>query len=127
MNTKGEERKGGRQKGTPNKHKGLKAILAERSEDYFAKTLPVEEVIIADPKKRAAFISAHAGESFTQFEVDMIFAGTAARIKTQTDLLKFHTPQMQATAIDLQAHQVNVTLTERLAALSEGKEITPEE
>lgn len=107
----GRGRLGGRVAGTPNKNKPLKAFLREHSLEYF--TPGIEEVI--EGKKTGRIIS--------QYEKDLQNLDAASRVDAELKLLKFHTPQMQATAVDVSVAATNVTLAERIARLSRGEDI----
>lgn len=99
----GRGRLGGRQKGTPNKDNPLKAVLHQKSEDYF--TVPVDD------------------EGNTQFDLDMRGMEPAVRAKLQMDMLQYHTPKMQAVSNEVNVKEVNKTYTDRLARLSRGETI----
>ncbi len=90
---------GGRVKGTPNKDKPLKAMLREHSLKYFA----------PNPDNP---------EGISDFDKDMRAMPTTDRVEAELKLLRFHTPQMQATAIDLSFNEEKQTLAERLARLA---------
>jgi hypothetical protein len=107
----GRGRIGGRAPGTPNKDKPLKVFLREHSLEYF--TPSIEEVI--DGKKTGRMIS--------QYDKDVKDLAAADRVDAEIKLLKFHTPQMQATAVDLSVAANNVTLSERIARLARGEDI----
>lgn len=89
---------GGRQKGTPNKEKPLKALLREHSLQYFA----------PNPDNP---------DGASDFAVDVAAMTPADRADAHLKILKFHTPQMQATAVDISASSETTPLMERLAAL----------
>ena len=107
----GRGRLGGRQPGTPNKDKPLKTYLRQHSIDYF--TPNIEEVI--DGKKTGRMIS--------QYDMDVKCLDPASRVDAEIKLLKFHTPQMQSTSMDVTATSINLTLAERLARLAKGEDI----
>lgn len=99
----GRGRLGGRQKGTPNKENPLKAVLHQKSEDYF--TVPVDD------------------EGNTQFDLDMREMEPAVRAKLQMEMLQYHTPKMQSVSADMNVKEVNKTYTDRLARLACGETI----
>lgn len=103
---------GGRQKGTPNKEKPLKARLREHSLAYF--TPSIEE---KDKKGRPT------GQLVSQFDLDMAALDPDGRVDAEIKLLKFHTPQMQSTSVDVTVADQNQTLSERLARLAAGEDI----
>lgn len=111
----GRGRLGGRTAGTPNKNKPLKAFLREHSLEYF--TPKFDEVI--NGKKTGRLVS--------QYEKDLLDLDVANRVDAEIKLLKFHTPQMQATAMDVTLASANATLAERLARLAQGEEIAAAE
>ena len=108
----GRGRLGGRAAGTPNKEKPLKTFLREHSVGYF--TPNIEEK--RDGKPTGNFIS--------QFDLDMKVLDPKSRVDAEIKLLKFHTPQMQSTSVDVSVSDMNLTLTQRLAQLASGKEIS---
>ena len=111
----GRGRLGGRVAGTPNKDKPLKAFLREHSIEYF--TPKFQEVI--DGKKTGRLVS--------QYEKDLLDLDVANRVDAEIKLLKFHTPQMQATAMDVTVASANLTIAERIARLANGEEIATSE
>lgn len=94
---------GGRTKGTPNKDKPLKATLRQHSLEYFA----------PNPDNP---------DGISDFEKDLKGLTPCDRVDAELKLLRFHTPQMQATAVDITATEATLTLAERLAALSNPPE-----
>ena len=90
---------GGRTKGTPNKDKPLKAMLREHSLRYFS----------PNPD--------NPGE-LSDFDIDMLVMPPTDRADAELKLLRFHTPQMQSTAVDLTVNDEKQTLAERLARLA---------
>lgn len=108
----GKGRLGGRTKGTPNKEKPLKMILRSHSIDYFTQTL---DEVDNDGNPTGRVVS--------QFDLDMARCRPAERVKYEVDILKFHTPQMQATSVDVTASDATQTLSQRLNALANGEEL----
>lgn len=90
---------GGRTKGTPNKDKPLKAMLREHSLRYFS----------PNPDNP---------DGMSDFDRDMLAMPPTDRADAELKLLRFHTPQMQATAVDVSVSDDSATLAERLAALA---------
>ena len=107
----GRGRLGGRAAGTPNKDKPLKTFLREHSVGYF--TPNIEEKKNGKP----------TGNLVSQFDLDMKVLDPESRVDAEIKLLKFHTPQMQSTSVDMTIVDANKTLTERLALLAAGKDI----
>ena len=112
----GRGRLGGRAPGTPNKDKPLKTFLRQHSIQYF--TPDIEE------KDEDGTLT---GRMVSQFDIDIAALDPVDRADAELKLLKFHTPQMQATSVDLNIVEDNRTLSERLARLASGEDITPEE
>lgn len=112
----GRGRLGGRAAGTPNKDKPLKTFLREHSLQYFIPS--IEE---KDEKGNKT------GRLLSQFDIDCLNLDPQSRVDAEIKLLKFHTPQMQSTSVDVSVSDMNLTLTQRLAMLASGKEITPGE
>lgn len=95
---------GGRVKGTPNKDKPLKVMLREHSLRYFS----------PNPENPGGM---------SDFDVDMLAMPPTDRADAELKLLRFHTPQMQATAVDVAfTDEKSVSLAERLAALAAENE-----
>lgn len=109
----GRGRLGGRAPGTPNKDKPLKTFLREHSLQYF--TPSIEE---KDEKGKKT------GKLVSQFDIDIAALDPVDRADAELKLLKFHTPQMQATSVDLNIVEDNRTLSERLARLASGEDLT---
>ena len=109
----GRERLGGRAPGTPNKDKPLKTFLRQHSIQYF--TLDKEE---RDEDGKPT------GRMVSQFDIDIAALDPVDRVDAELKLLKFHTPQMQATSVDLNIVEDNRTLSERLARLASGEDLT---
>lgn len=109
----GRGRLGGRSAGTPNKDKPLKTFLRQHSVEYFTPSIEEED---KDGKKTGRLIS--------QFDMDCRMLDTESRVDAEIKLLKFHTPQMQSTSVDLTVQESNLTLTERLAKLVKGEDIS---
>ena len=108
----GRGRLGGRAAGTPNKDKPLKTFLREHSVKYF--TPCIEEKDDAGKK---------TGQLVSQFDIDCKTLDPESRVDAEIKLLKFHTPQMQSTSVDMTIVDANKTLTERIALLAAGKDI----
>jgi len=108
----GRGRLGGRAPGVPNKDNTIKTYLRQHSTDYF--TPSIEE--LDDSGKPT-------GRLISQFDLDILSLEPQSRVDAETKLLKYHTPQMQATSVDVTVSDQNKTLTERLAALVAGEEI----
>lgn len=90
---------GGRQKGTPNKQNPLKGYLSAHSMKYFE---PSEE-----------------NNGLSQFEADLLAMKPEDRVQAEIKLLKYHTPEMKSTEVDLTIDEdENKTMDERLAELS---------
>lgn len=111
----GRGRLGGRAAGTPNKDKPLKTFLRQHSVEYFT---PNKEEIGEDGKPTGRIVS--------QFDIDIATLPPADRVDGELKLLKFHTPQMQSTSVDMNIVDDNRTLSERLARLAAGETINPE-
>lgn len=109
----GRGRLGGRQPGTPNKDKPLKKFLREHSLEYFT---PNKEELDKDGNPTGRLVS--------QFDIDIKCLDPVDRADAEIKLLKFHTPQMQATSVDMTITDENMTLAQRLARLAAGKEIS---
>lgn len=110
----GRGRLGGRAAGTPNKDKPLKTFLRQHSVAYF--TPSIEE---KDEKGKKT------GRIISQFDKDIACLDPVSRTDAEIKLLKFHTPQMQSTSVDMTIVDENKTLSERIALLAAGKEIAP--
>ncbi len=109
----GRGRLGGRQPGVGNKDKPLKTFLREHSIGYF--TPNIEEVDDFGKK---------TGRMVSQFELDNKELDPATRIDAEIKLLNYHTPKMQSTSVDVSVSEMNLTLTQRLAQLASGIEIS---
>lgn len=110
----GRGRLGGRAPGTPNKEKPLKTFLRAQSADYFT---PNQEEIGDDGKPTGRIVS--------KFDLDLAKLDPATRVDAELKLLRFHTPQMQATSIDMNVADEAVTIVERLRLLANGQELPP--
>ena len=97
----GRGRLGGRTAGTPNKDKPLKTFLREHSLLYFT----------PDPE---------TGRS--QYDLDMEALDPRDRIDAELKLLKYTTPKMQATTVDMAITDDKQTLSSRLAQLAEEEQ-----
>ena len=109
----GRGRMGGRAAGTPNKDKPLKTYLRQHSIGYF--TPSIEE---KDEEGK------NTGQLVSQFDIDCKCLDPESRVDAEIKLLKFHTPQMQSTSVDMTIVDENKTLSERLARLARGEDIT---
>ncbi len=108
----GRGRLGGRQAGTPNKDKPLKTFLRQHSVQYFT---PSIEEKGEDGKLTGRIVS--------QYDLDIAGLDPASRVDAELKLLKFHTPQMQSTSVDVTVSDESRTLAERLARLAAGEDI----
>jgi hypothetical protein len=108
----GRGRLGGRAAGTPNKDKPLKTFLRQHSVQYF--TPSIEE---KDDKGNKT------GQLVSQFDIDCKTLDPESRVDAEIKLLKFHTPQMQSTSVDMTIVDENRTLSERIARLAAGEDI----
>lgn len=111
----GRGRIGGREKGTPNKNNIIKNILKAHSEDYFS---PDKEEIGEDGKPTGRIVS--------QFDLDLRNLKSVDRVNAELSVLKYHTPQMQAAAIDMSVDAQDRSFSTRLARLSNGESIAPD-
>lgn len=109
----GRGRLGGRAPGTPNREKPLKTFLRQHSIQYFT---PDKEERDENGKPTGRMVS--------QFDIDIAALAPVDRADAEIKLLKFHTPQMQATSVDLNIVEDNRTLSERLARLASGEDLT---
>ncbi len=103
---------GGRQKGTPNKPNPLKETLRKQSVAYF------EPNITIDDEEIAATLHASIGDTVSRFDLDIAAMDPKDRAAIQERLLRYHTPQMQATSVDVSISDEKQTLAERLARLA---------
>jgi hypothetical protein len=108
----GRGRLGGRAAGTPNKDKPLKTFLRQHSVEYFTPNIEEKD---KQGKKTGRIVS--------QFDIDIKGLDTVSRVDAEIKLLKFHTPQMQSTSVDMTVTDANKTLSERLVLLAGGKDI----
>jgi hypothetical protein len=110
----GRGKTGGRQMGVQNKNKTLKAILAEHSLAYFTPSI--------ETKNRD-------GEDIlvSQFDRDVSQLDPKDRVKAEADILRYHTPMMQATSVDMAVADRNRPLTEWLQAKIDGDNAPPKE
>lgn len=113
--------------GTPNKEKPLKTFLREHSLRYFTPVIAPEDANIEDGPRRAEFILLHQGELVSLYDIDLYKMKPADRAKAEQDLLAYHTPKMQAAAIDMAVNEGNMTIRERLDQLAKSGEINEEE
>lgn len=111
----GRGRLGGRQAGTPNKDKPLKTFLRQHSVEYFT---PSISEVGEDGKP--------TGRTVSRYDIDVAALDPASRVDAELKLLKFHTPQMQSTSVDMTVLDDNRTLADRLARLASGEDITPD-
>ena len=108
----GRGRLGGRAAGTPNRDKPLKTFLRQHSLEYFTPRIEEE-----DENGRKT------GRMLSQFDVDCETLDPESRVDAEIKLLKFHTPQMQSTSVDMAVVDANQTLVGRLARLADGEDI----
>lgn len=108
----GRGRLGGRAPGTPNRDKPLKAFLRQHSVGYFIPS--VEET---DESGNAT------GRMLSQFDADCAALLPGDRADIELKLLRFHTPQMQATSVDMTLSDTGMSVSERLARLAGGEDI----
>ena len=108
----GRGRLGGRAAGTPNKDKPLKTFLRQHSVQYFTPSIEEKD----DNGK-------NTGRLVSQFDLDCMVLDTESRVDAEIKLLKFHTPQMQSTSVDMTIVDDNRTLSERIARLAAGEDI----
>ncbi len=109
----GRGRLGGRTAGTPNKDKPLKTFIRQHSIDYFTPTIEEDD----DNGEKT-------GRTLSQFDIDCMALDPATRVDTEIKLLNYHTPKMQSTSVDVTVAELNLTLTQRLAQLASGLEIS---
>lgn len=108
----GRGRLGGRQPGTPNKDKPLKIFLRQHSVEYFT------------PSIKETDADGHpTGRLLSQYDIDVLLMAPADRVDAELKLLKYHTPQMQSTSVDMTVVDANQTLAQRIARLAAGEEI----
>lgn len=112
----GRGRLGGRQPGTPNKDKPLKVFLRQHSIDYF--TPNIDEV--GDDGHPT-------GRKLSQYDVDISMLDPSARVDAEIKLLKFHTPQMQSTSVDMIVTESNQTIVDRIRRLADGEDISSDD
>ncbi len=108
----GRGRLGGRAAGTPNKDKPLKTFLRQHSVQYFTPSVEEED----DNGNKT-------GRMLSQFDIDCLTLDPGSRVDEEIKLLKFHTPQMQSTSVDMTVTDANQTLSERLARLAAGEDL----
>lgn len=116
---------GGRQKGTKNKEKPLKAILAQHSLNYFSPSIPAEQAqgkCFTDEWK-----TLNAGKVFSQFELDCMQMKASERAKAEIDVMAYHSAKMQAISADMAIKEQCNVFTDRLARLANGEEIAADE
>lgn len=104
---KGTPKTGGRQKGTPNKDVPVKHFLKQHTLGYFSPNILDKET----------------GAMVSQFDLDCRQLDPAARVDAETKILKFTTPQMQSTSVDVNVIDADKTLSERLVILANGGNI----
>lgn len=88
---------GGRKKGTPNADTPIKVLLKKHSLKYYTPD--------------------DSGQS--QFDRDAEELSPRDRAMVEAKLLEFHTPKMQATSVDVSAPGAQLTIEDRLIALSQ--------
>ena len=119
----GRGRLGGRKAGTPNQDKPLKVFLREHSLEYFTPNINPRDL----GEDFMVLVERYPGKLFSQYEIDLLGMKPTDRVKAEIDLLKFHTPQMQATAVDMSVTEQNKTLSQRLTRLAKGENISSNE
>lgn len=92
---------GGRKAGTPNKPKPLKTVLSSHSMAYY--TEPVKD----DPW------------GLSQFEIDLKELSPAERVQAEAKLLNKTVPDLKAVDANIMAHNVQLTIEDRLSKLCE--------
>lgn len=111
----------GRKAGTPNREKPLKTFLREHSLNYFTPNLTVDTI---EDGKLAEVLRHRFGDNyFSQYDVDLLCMKASDRVKAEIDLIKFHTPQMQATSVDMSVQEQNASFADRLHRLADGEDI----
>lgn len=114
---------GGRVAGTPNKNNPIKQVLREHSVDYFTRNIPPEDVdCFHDEEKKAAFVERNQGKLFSQYDIDIMCMKPSDRANAELNLLNYHTPKMQATAVDLAVNETNISLRTKVQMIAEGRE-----
>lgn len=83
-------------KGVPNKNKPLKTFLRSHSLDYFTP----------------------GDDGLSAYDRDILKLDPKERVNAELALLKYHTAQMQATAVDVSVADEKVTFAQRLANLA---------
>lgn len=120
---------GGRKKGVPNQNNPLKGYLRTHSLKYFQ---PKEQVN-PDGKPRQIIVRDSDGNVLEQkplidsegkplvmsdFDVDIAELNAHDRVNAELRLLKFHTPEMKAVEVDLDATVNSNTIEDLLVKLS---------
>lgn len=119
----GRGRLGGRAPGTPNKEKPLKAFLRQHSTEYFTPSVLFDETLAATFAALQVPVRFKVGDMVSQFDLDVAAMPSTDRVDAELKLLKFHTPQMQSTSVDVTIADANLTLTQRLSRLAEGEDV----
>lgn len=114
---------GGRVKGTPNKDKPLKVFLREHSTDYF--TPCILAYGMDEYEKIQPYLKPE--KLYSQYELDLLYMKPADRVSAELSLLKFHTPQMQASSVDMTVQETNRAIADRIRRLAAGEDIPPTE
>lgn len=109
----GRGRLGGRAAGTPNRDKPLKTFLRQHSQEYF--TPSIDEIDKETGKP--------TGNILSPFDIDLMKLAADERVEAELKLLRFHTPMMQATSVDLTLTDRNLTFVQRLQRLANGEDI----
>lgn len=95
---------GGRKKGTPNKctpeKRAIKQLLQQHSIQYMQP----------------------GTDGMSDFERDLVLMKPAERAAMEIKILEFHTPRMQAAAIDANINEAKVTIEDRLITLSKTED-----
>ena len=102
---KGKVKTGGRVKGTPNKDNPLKVLLHQHSIDYFSPSIPAGDKMMS------------------QFDIDCEKMKPVERAKIESEILKYHTPQMQSVSADVDVKSQNMSFVERLTRLANGEDL----
>lgn len=64
------------------------------------------------------------GRMITEFERDFALMKSSDRVNAMLALMKYHTPQMQATSVDVTIDDSGSVIADRLSRLAGGEEIT---
>lgn len=100
--------------GTPGKDPDIKYFLRRHSAKYFAPKIPERD---ERGKPTGALLS--------KFDVDMESLDPQTRVQYEIAALKFTTPQMSSTSIDLSANDDTRSCITLLSRLAKGEEVSP--